>query len=311
LNVIEPGSTLNERSNETFELLVPNLSEANHFLRLYTLQILDSYPKRPFVTDHAELDLTDDLEEEPSYNPGVVNEGDGQTKGRSELAGPCDIISLLKTIEEIPIAFANERKLTSHIGRVEVYAATGKLPVLYAESAVSHMLGLLHVKFSPIWPAAVRVIVALTTAQEGPTWPCVHSALQKSMEKPSPDFDSRVFDMNVTALKHEQQDSVHTKTLVNHHNRCIAWERSNGTYDMFDSQDRVDGQVVPRNSRADDLSFFENLWSIMTSAQHLTTTKSKMVVPLFFDFMAYQYYVFHPDDPDIPEINLSGIVDSR
>lgn len=311
LNVIEPGSTLNERSNETFELLVPNLSEANHFLRLYTLQILDSYPKRPFVTDHAELDLTDDLEEEPSYKPGGVNVGEEQTKGMSELAGPCDIISLLKTIEAIPVAFANERKLTSQIGRVEVYAATGKLPVLYAESAVSHMLGLLHVKFSPIWPAAVRVIVALTTAQEGPTWPHVYSALQKSMEKSPPDFDSSVFVMNLTVVKHDQNDSVHTKTLVDHHNRCVAWERSNGSNHMFGSQDRVEGQVVPRNSRADDLTLFGNLWNIMTSAQHLTTTKSKLVVPLFFEFMAYQYYVFHPDDPDIPEVNLSDIVDSR
>eukprot|EP00804_Cyclotella_cryptica_P001375 CCRYP_014133-RA/>CCRYP_014133-RA protein AED:0.02 eAED:0.02 QI:68/1/1/1/1/1/6/174/3100 len=310
LTVIEPGSVLNERSNETFELLMPNLSETDHFLRLYTLQILDSYPKRPFVTDHADLDLTDDLEEEPSYDTGDAYEGN-ETTMRSELAGQCDVISLLKTIEATPIAFANERKLTSHIGRVEVYAATGKLPALYAESAVSHMLGLLHVKFSPIWPAAVRVIVALTTSQEGSTWPCVYSALQKSMEKPAPDFASSILERNSLSPKLEQYDLVHTKTLVNHHNHCVAWERSNGTYDMFESQDRAEGQVVPRYARADDLSFFENLWSIMTSAQHLTTTKSKMVVPLFFEFMAYQYYVFHSDDPDIFEINLPDIVDSR
>ena len=303
LNLVEPGTRLNDRSNETFERLIPNLADPNHFLRLYTLQILDSYPKRPFVTDHADLDLTDDLEEEPSYNPDAAGEGIDKAPGRSEMAGPCDIISLLRTIETIPVAFPNERKITSHIGRVEVYAGTGKLPPIYAESAVCHMLGLLHVKFAPIWPAAVRAIVALLTYQEGPTWPCVYSALEKSLQKSEPGFDSSSLDKDRGSM--EVQNN-----MTNQYAQCMAWEKSKGTYDMFGSRDS-ERQVVSRGARADELTVFGNLWSIMASAQNLTVTKSKQVIPLFFEFMVDQYYVFHPDDPDARECNLSEVVDSR
>ena len=49
----------------------------------------------------------------------------------------------------------------------------------------------------------------------------------------------------------------------------------------------------------------------MISAQNLVTTKSNQVVPLFFEFMIDQYYVFYSDDPDMREIKLSELVDSR
>jgi hypothetical protein len=98
---IDPGSTLNDRSNDTFELLVPNLAEPSHFLRLYTLQILESFPVRPFVADHADLDLTDDLEEEPSYRPQPSDQGEisnDNFSSSSLLSGACDVISLLRIL---------------------------------------------------------------------------------------------------------------------------------------------------------------------------------------------------------------------
>jgi hypothetical protein len=313
LSAIDSGSLLNDRSNETFELLSPNLAEPDHFIRLYTLQILDSYPKRPFVTDHADLDFTDDLEEGPSSNARITEESNDNAASKSELEGPCDIISVMKALECIPIAFANERKLTTQISRVEVYANTGKLPALYAESTVCHMLGLLHVKFAPIWPAAIRVIVALTTANEDPTWPYLYTSLQHSLQIPPTRFNDtpESKDASIALLPHDQTITVHAKAMLNHHNRCVLWERSKGTVDIFASSDEAERQTVSRKARADELTLFQNLWSIMTSAQNLTTTKSRLIVPLFFQFMLDQYFVFHSDDPDMHEVNLSEFVDSR
>lgn len=72
---------LNDSSNETFDLLSPNLKAQGHFLRLHTLVVLNSYPRRPYVVDHSELDHTDDLDEEgDSFQPA----GDSQqTLGKS------------------------------------------------------------------------------------------------------------------------------------------------------------------------------------------------------------------------------------
>ena len=307
LNIIEPGSVLNDRANETYDCLASNLAQPDHFIRLYTLRILESYPSLPFVTDHADIDLTDDLEEEPDSNRIAAEKGSGISTGKSDIKGPCDIISVMKTLESIPIAFANERKLTSQIGRLEVYANTGKLPALYAECAVCHMLGLLHVKFAPIWPAAVRVIVALTVTSEDCVWPYVYSALQKSLEK--------TLECRKGSLK--QQDYQHSDSdaqgpILKHHYQIRSWETSMGLIDIFTSSGGDDRQtVISRFTRTDESVLFQNLWSIMINAHYLTTTKSKQIVPIFFEFMIDQYYVFHSDDPDMREFQLRQIVESR
>ena len=315
LGIIDPGTKLNDRSNEMFELLAPNLAQSNHFLRLNTLEILASYPARPFVTDHADLDLTDDLDEEPSQRPQPVEE-EAQTNednsAATSLSGSCDIMSLLRVIESTPITMPNQRKLTSQLGRVEVYARTGKLPIVYAEATALHMLGLLHVKFAPVWPAAVQVIVALSSAQEGPTWPCIEAALKESMERPSPGATLRTKAKELDAKKKTDQrnKSRHIETIAKHHALCVSWETSKGkNHDIFHSHDGERNGQVSRHVEADDLTRFESIWSIMENAPHLTSTKSKMIVPIFFEFMLAQFYVFHSDDPDAREICLTENMD--
>ena len=312
LSTIESGSKLNDKSNDTFELLVTNLAQPNHYLRMYTLQILDSYPSRPFITDHAELDLTDDLDEDPSYKPQptVDKEGELNPDGNtpvSLLSGPCNVISLMRALESIPIALPNERKFTSQLNRIEVYARTGKLPIIYAEAVTCHMLGLLHVKFSPIWPFAVKVIVSLSQAQEGPAWPYIETALKKSMKKSAVRDNN---DTNALDLDDEDTSSNHTKAITNHHKLCIAWEVSKGKIvDIFKPQDKDRNAQVSRHVVSDELTLFENIWLIMQDGPHLTSTKSKIVVPIFFEFLVALFYVFHQDEPDSREVDLTGLVE--
>ena len=299
LSMIDSRSHLNDQSNEVFELLVPNLSSPNHFLRLYTLQILDSYPVRPFVADHADLDLADDLEEDSTYCPQSLNEG-GEEKNNGAIpplmSGPCDVISLLKLLESIPVSLPNERKLTSLLTRIEVYARSGKLPIVYAEAVTCHMLGLLHVKFAPIWPNAVKVVVSLSTAQEGPTWPYVEKALKQSLAQPS--VEKTVIDQSIS-----ERDS---NTITHHHSLCVAWETSKGrTIDIFGPRNELTNAQVSRHVVSDELSLFESIWSILENGPHLTSTKSKVIVPIFFEFLVSQYFVFHQDEPDSRELDFS------
>jgi hypothetical protein len=300
LSSIDPGSYLNDQSNEVFELMIPNLAQPNHFLRLSTLQLLDSYPTRPFVTDHADIDLTDDLDEEPSYRPlsdeGVRSNVDNSSS--SLLTGTCDVISLLKILELIPVALPNERKITSQLSRIEVYARTGKLPIVYAEAITCHMLGLLHVKFAPIWPAAVKVIVSIASAQEGPVWPFIERALNQTMERSSVN----------NAHTDEAISSSGEDPIIHHHCLCVEWELSKGKKnDIFRPSGEERNAQVSRHVVTDELTFFESIWSILEKAPQLTSTKSKAVVPIFFEFLVSQYFVFHQDEPDSREIELHDV----
>ncbi|KAL3817639.1 hypothetical protein ACHAXA_011727 [Cyclostephanos tholiformis] len=310
LSYIDPGSYLNDRSNETFELLVPNLAESSHFLRSYTLQVLESYPLRPFVSDHADLDVTDDLDEEPSYRPQTSYEKEISNENipsSSFLSGACDVISLLRTLESLPVAFPNERKLTSLLTRIDVYARTGKLPIVYAEAVTCHMLGLLHVKFAPIWPAAVKVIVSISTAQEGPAWPFIEEALNRSMQKP-PIEDISTGEI----ITSPRDDPCHVGIITHHQSLCIAWEMSKGKKnDILRPLNDERNAQVSRHAVTDELTLFESIWSILEKAPHLTSTKSKTVVPIFFEFLVSQYYVFHQDEPDSREIDLTDLARSH
>lgn len=310
LSIIDPGSNLNDRSNDTFELLVPNLAEPSHFLRFYTLQVLESYPTRPLVADHADLDLTDDLEEETSFRPQPSDEGEKSNENfpsSSLLSGSCDVISLLRILESIPVALPNERKITSLLTRIEVYARTGKLPIAYAEAVTCHMLGLLHVKFAPIWPAAIKVIVSVSSAQEGPAWPFVEKALNQSMEKPSNE-DTSTDNIVSSAM----DDPCHTGIIAHHHCLCVAWEMSKGKKnDIFRPLNEERNAQVSRHVVTDELTLFESIWTILENAPQLTSTKSKAVVPIFFEFLVSQYFVFHHDEPDSREIDLADIANRQ
>eukprot|EP00985_Skeletonema_marinoi_P017590 scaffold9708_cov130-Skeletonema_marinoi.AAC.3 len=308
LQIVEPGSKLNDHSNDTFELLAPNLAQPNHSLRLLTLEILEHYPARPFITDHADLDLTDDLDEEQSQRPQAEEEDTDQTSDNqpgSSLSGACDVVSMLKHLELTPVTFDNERNLTSQLGRVEVYARTGKLPIVYAEVVAYHMLGLLHVKFAPVWPAAVKVIVSLSVAQEGPVWPCIEAALKRSMMKTIRENCDEV------ASADSIEPSSAIETITSHHSLCLLWDSSKGkNISLFGNQNMEKLGEVPRHDVVDGLTLFESVWSIMENGPHLTATKSKVVVPLFFEFMVSQYYVFHDDDQDLREIKFPELAPS-
>jgi hypothetical protein len=110
--------------DEVFDALVPNLRQTNHYLRYYTLSILSSLPKKSYVVDHVDIDFTHDLDEEPS----TINRPTTTAQPNSVFSGTCDLISILYSIETIPIHIDHERKLTSYINRVEVSGRSGKLP---------------------------------------------------------------------------------------------------------------------------------------------------------------------------------------
>jgi len=306
------GQQLNDTSNEIFELLSPNLKDQSHFLRLHSLVILNSYPHRPFIVDHDNLDHTDDLDEDvDSFRPGDGNGGGYEAGGsaKSSVSGPCDIMKTLLNIEVMSVTLANERRLTGEISRVEVLCRTGRIPVAYAEAVSNHMLGLFHVKFAPVWPAAVQAIAAVAIAQETCAWPTLSQNLERIMLPETFKADGKMAD-NTNCLE-EGEDVMPLLQIMRHLELCTAWDESSGTnVTLFGERFDSEGEgKVSRHRTTDASIIFENTWKVMESVPQLTARKSKVIVPIFLEFLHYQYYLFHDDEPDARELALQDHID--
>ena len=288
---------LTEDSNKLFEMLTPNLHDKNHFHRLRTLEILSSFPKKPFVMDHADLDLTEDLDEEPSSGAPADS---AESKGPM---GVCNIIDTLIAIESTPVYFARERYITSLVSRVEVMGRSGKLPVLYAEAAASHMLGILNIKFAPIWTAAVKALVGLARGHESSVWPPAHARIAALMT----DFPYRDEREKMT-----EGTGVSLCDPLAHHMLCVQWETSGGNNASVFSRDIENANEEGRVSRhrsTDEPTVLESLWKVFEEAPQLLVAHSRTMVPIILQFLHCQYFALHPEDPDARELKLSEHVD--
>ena len=300
LNKLAKPAIFKDRSEDLFELLVPNLRSSSHFLRLHSLEILASHPKKPFVTDHADLDLSEDLDEEPSFN---LAGGQSSSFSSSGLTGLCDIIDTLLKLEQAEVRLQNERALLSLISRVEVLGRTGKLPVLYAEAATNHMMGTFYVKFSPMWDAATRAIVALATGHEDAVWPAIETKLVEVVTR-HPDR---------RRSKEENEDLCNPKGL-DHYGECIRWEETAGNFFQLSrvrhKEDGAGGYVSKRLT-TDGESVMESVWKVAEHAPHLVSRHSRVIVPVFIGFLHEQYYKYHSNDPDSKELNLGEHVTEK
>lgn len=279
--------------DDLFDALVPNLRSPSHCRRLYSLQILQSLPKKPFVTDHASLDVTVGFDEET--NEFQANESPAAGAGRASL---CDIIETLTSIESTPVEIQNERELLSAISRVEMLGKTSKLPALYTEAAANHMLGILFIKFSPVWKGAVRAFSSLANGQEAPVWLPLREQITTLMNRfPDRELQSSA-SLSTTSSK--------GNPLVDfsyHHSLCVAWGGSNGA----DTSEL--GKGVPGHLPTDEATVLKHLWNIVEGAPRLLTEHSRDIVPIFLQFMHSQFYSYYLHDPDACELRIEDHIE--
>lgn len=281
-----------DEKDAIFDALVPNLRNPSHFRRLYSLQILGSLPPKLFVTDHADLDLADDLDEEQDEN-AVKPES---TMGRVARAGLCDIMETLTSIESTSIEFHNERHLLNLISRVEILGRTTKLPAVYTEAAANHMLGILYIKFSPIWPAAVRAFVSLATGQDFLVWASLKDELMKLMSKMPVSLKEML--RGVAPVKGETVDA-----FSRHHGQCKVWDESDGTDPSLFGRDMT--QRLP----TDEAMVLQHLWSVLEGAPELLAKNSREIIPIVLQFMHSQFYARYPHDPDASELRIEDHIE--
>lgn len=289
---------INDKVDAVFDALVPNLSSPCHSLRLHSLEILASYPEKAFVVDHADLDLEGDLDEDPSYQPTENN-----NQHRKGPVGLCDIVKILLKLETTPVRLTNERMLLSLVSRVDVLGRTGKLPVIYAEAAANHMLGLFYVKFTPMWPGIARTLVSLATAHEDIVWPSLEGKLVAVMQRPP----------KLQTVKDDSLENIDISSCDDHQSACRKWEESIGNnISIFgEAGTLVEDGEVPRHLMTDEETVMESVWSVAEEGQQLVAKHSRVIVPVFISFLHNQYFSFHSNDPDARELNLHEHVDAE
>lgn len=289
------GLPLSWNINPLFECLVPSLQDSCHFRRIHALQILSSFPKRPFVINHSDLDFGDELDEEPPVTFAKMHEK-MSVKGPT---GPCDIINILKEIESTQMDMSNERYILSLISRVAVLGRTGKMPAMYALAAASHLVGMFNIKFAPIWNGSITALAALTLGHEDCVWPPLHSKLADLMNSP------------VFKVASDTQQTVDTSyPLIDSEmylKRCLQWEASNGmSVSLFGGEAafaKEQGQVS-RHQSTDQSAVLRNVWAVVAAAPQLMMRHSRVMVPLVLDFFHFQYFKVHKGAHDAWALRL-------
>lgn len=290
------GKMVIDDSNKVFDILVSNLSRSSHFLRLHCLEILLLYPDKPFVSDHADLDLTGDLDEEPSTAPQTQ-----ESPKKSSISGVCHVLHTLLEVEQMNPDFQNERRLNSLLSAVDVQARSGKMPILYVEATIAHMLGLFHVRFSPLWPAIQSTIVSLIEGCDKYAWPHFQEKLAKLTCSSST--------LATQSKDTEKSISVYDGAVL--FSSYLQWDQSSGLEILLwrksiaaaDDDGRVSRHLV---RRGDDVVL--SIWGALEKQPQLLVSHSRQVVPVSLGFLSAYFY--RVGDPDAVEMNLHSHVQS-
>ena len=280
---------ISDDSNSVFEAITPNLHSFAHFKRLYTLRILASFPNKPFVLDHVNMDLSDD-DGEPSSSP--VNNQTGPS-------GNCALLDILLDVESLPIDLSSERSILSLLSRVEVLARSGKLPVIYVEVAACHLMGMLHVKFSPVWTPIIKTLGALLRSHGGTGWPFIFDRLSE-LTVVDGEKEIHQFEERTPSIAGSDPDGF---DVTVHFHAVRVWEYSGGRkWPLF-------VRHVTAANEAGKVSVFEyrepcdaslTLWDLLENEPGLIVEHSRDIVPLVLNFFQHQYFI--SGDPDGIEI---------
>lgn len=280
--------------DEFFEALVPNLSDRSHFRRLYTLQILSRFPKKQYVLDHSDLDLSEDLDEEPME--GVVSQSQPSSK-TSCLSGASSLLDSLLALESTPVSVSTERTLSSLISRVAVECRSGRLPIIYADAASHHLVGFMHVPFSPLWKILPKTMAEICGRNKDNVFGAVWRPLINLMTKVP------------CARKEETQEfGVSLYHPLSFSASCAQWE-DGASSRLFqnNSATSTHGGRVSRHRCTDDETVLEQLWKVLEERPQLVMDNSKLVVGCMVNFFYYQHFV-SSSDPDAQELKLEMLV---
>jgi hypothetical protein len=267
-----------------------SLMNPSYWIRRTTLQILYYFPP-PAVIQNKSLNSSNengherDLDDEVDTSERIVY----------------DVIKLCYEAACLPACFRNERDFSRRLAHLEVFINSSKLPIEFARIISSFCLGMLFVKFQPLWTAAVKVLISAVGNDESETvtWPLVLHVLNYLGHK----------DGTEVTLSSDQMsdDPLSCLEIINSGEVSTPMNLATSVYFLYSVSRSDDHGVVQPDARTDVHTSYDTVWDVFQKCPSITLRHSKVVVPMFINFLKDQYYHKFSDDSELPNIYFSGL----
>lgn len=222
-----------------------------------------------------------------------------------------DIAKICLNVASLTIGISTEREYSRLLGMLEVACRGGRLPQPYVRLVCSFCLGLVHVKFKPIWEPAMLVLVSAAGhgESEETLWPLLLKAIQVIGSQAIVPESKRDSAAEATLSLSE---NVRSLELNDSGDSSIApsVSTSDAFYMAVDKHASDNKALVEPDSRTDVETTYLTVWSILKRCPNITTKRSKLVVPFFLTFLTKQYYSVFNEDPELPFLRRIGLFNS-
>lgn len=132
-------------------LVAPNLGHPSSPLRIATLRLLCAFTQP---------------------TPNRAADGDS-----SDIPAPCDALPQLLAVHSRALGAEGGRPANVALGRVRTYLEFKKVPEELVPLVVRSLLGALHIRFAPLWPAADAALAMALDTYPSLAWPLIFEAL--------------------------------------------------------------------------------------------------------------------------------------
>lgn len=243
------------------------LTTASHWLRYNWLRILSHLPPTRFQSSSSSSSSDDSKDAGKDLN----------------IAKIC--LEAVCLSPEIRL----EREYARRIGTLEVLVRSGRLSHEYLRLICGYCLGLLHVKFKPIWEPAVLVLVTAAKLTDGEVvmWPLLLQAIQATTSVSTITTVAAAADTDM-----ENSNSIRQPQLLSlRHLLDLTRQYDNGVMrmsidivcsELFAYKFSVPAdQLVEPDARADSETICGSVWTVLKRSPNVTLKRSKIVVGFF------------------------------
>lgn len=218
-----------------------------------------------------------------------------------------DVVTVMYEIATMPVSIESEREMLRRFEIIEVMSRDGKLGLNYSAVVSGFCVGMLNVKFKPIWQAVMQVILTLSKDElmEQQLWNCIERGfIAWDVEHDSHDNEILI-EENPTA--NDFLESLNS-SQSSFGAIPIAVKESIWFPLKYDEQTR--SMAMAPDAENDGGTKFSQLLDLLSKAPWLTMKYSKFVVPLFFQFLE-RYYQRHCNEIEIPVLRSIGLLSSE
>lgn len=170
-----------EDSSALFQAAASALTTPSYWLRLSLLRLLSHFPCPVIETPHGPSSSKSGSGPASSVGrtgkvPDVIDDSSG---------GNVDVVGVCLEAARTPLELRSEREFARLFGQLESLVRFQRLPIAYVRLVCAFCLGMLNVKFMPVWEPAIVVLVAAAEKEDGEQemWPLLLGVIESLSHK--------------------------------------------------------------------------------------------------------------------------------